>query len=118
LDVTSRAANGNTIDAWYDGVTWRSQNLGGAIQGRPSTVSYNGEYHIVGSNAGQVFQTWYGGGAWHAWGPISTGADPVAAAYNHNGSNEFHVLSRQGNGTVTDAWYGGAWHSQTIANFP
>jgi hypothetical protein len=113
--VLATTAGGSVLDSWYSSTGWHSQNLGGIIQGSPSVVVYNGQFHVFGANGGQVFQTWYGGGVWHAWVPVSTGSDPTATVYTSGGVAEMHVTSRAGNGNVIDAWYSGTgWHSQNL----
>jgi hypothetical protein len=117
LHVTSRHNNGSVIDTFYNGA-WYSQNLGGIIQGRPSVAVYNGQFHVFAARLGTVFHKWSNGSTWYNWVPISTGYSPVAAVYNNEGNDELHVMSREGDATVTDTYYnGGAWLTRTLFDF-
>jgi hypothetical protein len=111
--VTSVATNGNVIHTWYDGL-WHTENRGGTIQGTPTIAIYGNEFHIVASNGTTVQQKWFSGTTWYDWAPISTGYNPVANVYSRNGLSEFHVTSREPDGAITDAWYDGLWHNQTV----
>jgi GH25 family lysozyme M1 (1,4-beta-N-acetylmuramidase) len=111
--VISRAGDGSVINAWYtSSAGWNTQNLGGTITSAPAVTVYNGEFHVVGSNNGTVYQKFYDGSAWSTWSSISTGSDPQAAVFG----TQFHVVSRASDGSVRHVWYtpGGGWAAQTV----
>ena len=100
---------------------------GPAADGDPDAIIYNNQFHVLYRDGnGTIWDSWYTGpgGQWTLQqinlqqtggltkGPAADG-DPAAFIYN----NQFHVLYRDGNGTIWDSWYtgpGGQWTIQQI----
>ncbi|HEX4510244.1 MAG TPA: hypothetical protein VH328_09205 [Burkholderiaceae bacterium] len=97
LDIVFRAAGNNVMHVYWNGSgSWLSENLGGAIAGKPTvSVSPDGTRMDVFARVGN--QIWHRGWAgftnvWSAWENLnlSTDSDPVAVSWGRGHVDLFY----------------------------